>query len=61
MKDDFTFIFRVEEYIMQETRVKQVASMTLKMEATRSSEASVDFKQTTPCFIPEDGTFNNFT
>jgi hypothetical protein len=29
-------------------------SSTLKMEATCSSETSVDFQQTTQCYIPED-------
>jgi hypothetical protein len=32
---------------------------TLKMEATCSSETSVDFQRTTRCYIPEDRTLHN--
>jgi hypothetical protein len=32
---------------------------TLKMDATCSSETSVDFQQTTRCYIPEDRTLHN--
>jgi hypothetical protein len=48
---------------MQETVIKQVASIDLatmlpdfllKEEATCSSETSVDFQQTTQYYIPED-------
>jgi hypothetical protein len=36
-----------------------VYSPTLKMEATCSSETSVDFQRTTWCYIPEDSTLCN--
>jgi hypothetical protein len=35
-------------------------SSTLKMEATRSSETSVDFYRTTWRYIPEDRTLHNY-
>jgi hypothetical protein len=34
-------------------------SSTLKMEATCSSEMSLDFQRTTRCYIPEDRTLHN--
>jgi hypothetical protein len=34
-------------------------SLALKMEATCSSETSVDFQQTTQHYIPEDSTLHN--
>jgi hypothetical protein len=36
-------------------------SSTLKMEATCSSETSIDFRRTTRRYIPEDGTLQNLT
>jgi hypothetical protein len=33
--------------------------LTLKMEATCSSETSVNFQQTTQCYIPEGRTLHN--
>jgi hypothetical protein len=47
-------VFRVE--VNQETNIKQTTSRALKMNATCSSETSVDFHQITWSYIPEDRT-----
>jgi hypothetical protein len=57
-----TSIFRVEEWVRQETsmHVSCLAyTLTLKMEVTCSSEASVGFQRTTLRYIPEESTLHN--
>jgi hypothetical protein len=43
-EEQVAYIFKVEEYVKHETSMKQVYSSTLQMEATCSSETSVDFQ-----------------